>query len=129
MRAAMLRSLMMSCGLPVTASPPTRVHFSLESAVCKDPHRRKSWQQHRQSPHSLHQQESVQTAFSKENTNARELGVPVHSPRTEGSVMAAGGQQVNGYSWVLGAANIQNGSRFFIGKETVILLAPPRRLC
>ena len=26
----------------------------------------------------------------------------------------AGGGQVNGFSWVLGAANIQNGSRFFV---------------
>ena len=25
-----------------------------------------------------------------------------------------GGQQVNSYSWVLGAANIMNGSRFFL---------------
>jgi len=35
-----------------------------------------------------------------------------------------GGQQVNSYSWVLGAANIQNGSRFFVENVFQELDAP-----
>jgi hypothetical protein len=35
-----------------------------------------------------------------------------------------GGQQVNSYSWVLGAANIQNGSRWFIENVPELLDAP-----
>lgn len=35
-----------------------------------------------------------------------------------------GGQQVNGYSWVLGAANIQNGSRWYMENVPEFLDAP-----